>query len=108
MNFDSRETYLVAVANWKANYAQLSHDLRTAKSEFKVANSKMSKAQCLAQQRDEATMTPFVASLRTVNQLRGHIDHLKGLARDALDERAKSKVEAQEQWYADRANNSTC
>ncbi len=108
MNFDSRETYLVAVANWKANYAQLSHDLRTAKSEFKVANSTMSKAQCQANGRTGAAMMPFVEASRTVNQLRGHIDHLKGLARDALDERAKSKVEAQEQWYAGRANNSTC
>lgn len=107
MNFNSRETYLVAVANWKANYAQLSHDLRTAKSEFKVANSTMSKAQCLAQQRDEATMTPFVASLRTVNQLRGHIDHLKGLAREALEERAESKVEACRQWNAARTEKLT-
>lgn len=108
MNFNSRETYLVAVANWKANYAQLSHDLRTAKSEFKVANSTMSKAQCLAQRRDEATMTPFREALNHVEHIRSVISQLKGQAREALDERAKSKVEAQEQWYADRADNSTC
>ena len=107
MNFNSRETYLVAVANWKANYAQLSHDLRKTKLELRIANSELGVAQRQAVRSNEATMKSFREASRKVDNLHMSVQHMKGLAREALEERAESKVEACRQWNAARTEKLT-
>lgn len=76
--FKNREEYLAAVAVWKADYKQLSADIRAAKNALKESMR--------SKQRDGGYISTIYS--------------LKSDARQMLEDRAASKVEAQRQYMA--------
>ena len=76
MNFNSRETYLSAVASWKADYAQITLDIRRKKIEVKEANRKR-----------EPTWKHLL-----------QLSSYRQTASSLLEERAQGKIEAQRQY----------
>lgn len=85
-NFTDRTTYLISKAEWAANYAQLVLDIRAAKNAIKNSNRNLNGG------RNIGDVWSSYAALRSL-----HND-----LREALDQRAGAKVEAQRQYLAER------
>jgi len=85
--FTTREEYKAQVATWKANYAELSATIRAAKLAFKEAERQMQAKYT------SATWNAWYDAYKTLNNLRD-------TARQALEDRAASKIEAQRQYLA--------
>jgi len=104
-DFNTRAEYLEAVAEWKAEYADLTKQIRAAKNEYREAarafskcgsydwkagySSEKNKAYNAAQ---DAMHKAYYARLR-----------LRREATEAIDERLSAKKEAQRQYLAARA-----
>jgi septation ring formation regulator EzrA len=80
MNFTSKETYLTYRADWKAQYKQLSTDIRKAKHELKTA-----------QREGTATWRHFRAC-----------SDGKVQAREMLEQLTTAKIEVQRLYLAQR------
>lgn len=78
MNFNSKETYLAATAQWIADYDKLASDIRLARSTYKEAQRK---------------------SDWYLNELRAY-EALKSKANEQLSIRHGMKEEAARQWQA--------
>lgn len=89
LDFNSRATYLVAIADWKAMYADLSQRIRDTRRAFKLAQSTYSKGE------------PG-SSWMEIERLRGTLANLRDEATSMIEDRHRSKVLAQEQYLASR------
>lgn len=83
--FDSRSSYLIAVAEWKAIYAAHSQKIRDTRKQFRHAQSEESKGQ---------------GDWREVSRLRAEVESLRDQATALIDQRHASKREAQRQYEA--------
>jgi len=95
-NFNSKETYLAARAEWKANYNRLTEESRKLRQEFKDAASLFGKTSY----RDH---TAYWANYRAAEALREQRDALRREANVALADLFAMKEEAAAQWEAARA-----
>lgn len=100
--FNSRETYLVAVKQWRAEYAQISDDIRAARREFRSLHTALSRLGAYdyhwnfsQRQVWRNTYNPMLAALQNLLALRK-------TAREMLVERSAMKVEAGRQMMAAR------
>lgn len=90
-NFTTRDEYKTFVEQWKADYKQLSEDIRKAKTLFRAAHSHYDR-------------TPYSDRLArskswiAISNARNSLDDLKRQARSMLQLRADAKVEAQRQY----------
>lgn len=82
MEFTTRATYIAAVANWKAEYKQLSADIRAAKLAYKAA------------QRSN--------DIRDIWKTLGALSNLQVIANNMIYDRHAGKVTAQEQYLAEK------
>lgn len=104
MKFDSRETYLAAVAVWKQQYKQISQNIRDARSYFKDcqrARSKFNPNDWSSQSKD--VRDRWYVALRTQLEAQLNLNGLRREAANLLAERAESKVTAAEQMRSQRA-----
>jgi hypothetical protein len=81
INFTNKETYLAYRAEWKAQYKQLSAEIRKAKLDLKTA-----------QREGTASWRHFRAC-----------SDGKARAREMLDQLRDAKIEAQRQWLEQKA-----
>lgn len=95
-NFNTKETYLAARAEWKANYARLTNEARMARKEFNDAASLFGKTSY----RDHAA---YWANYRAMEALRGKRDDIRRETNDALADLFAMRKEAAAQWEAARA-----
>lgn len=91
MNFNSKETYLAARAEWKADYAKLSQDIRDARRSFNKAASLFGKTPA-------TEVKEYWEAVRALQTARVTRSNLTYEANKMLDELAKAKVEAARQW----------
>ncbi len=85
MNFTNRATYLTAVTEWKAQYKELSHNIRAAKLLYKQAQRNGEPGQ--------------------IWRSKSALDNMSIEAYNMLIDRANGKIEAQKQYMAEK--NST-
>ena len=78
MNFNSRETYLAAVDQWKTEYADLSTKIRQKKLELKSS----------------------MREQKSTWRLHLDLNLFQAQANSLLEERKEGKIEAQKQWLA--------
>jgi len=97
MLFNSRETYIAAVKNWKQSYKELSERIRTNKVGFRATESKLDRAQY--GDSDRATLVDDLWRLRS------SLLEDKQTANNMLVERAEGKIEAQRQYIEEKATN---
>ena len=90
MNFNSKQTYLDARAQWRVNYKELSHQLREARQVYHEGQR--------AHTQDPKSYYSG-GHLKAINGLRAY-ESLKQEANGALTELATAKVEANRQWLA--------
>ena len=95
-NFNTKETYLAARAEWKANYARLSNEARAARKEFTEAASLFGKTSY----RDH---TAYWANYHAMEALRGKRDDIRRETNAALAQLISMREEAAAQWEAARA-----
>lgn len=95
-NFNTKETYLAARAEWKANYARLTTEARATRREFIEAASLFNKTSY----RDH---TAYWANYRAMEALRGKRDDIRREANTALADLFAMRQEAAAQWEAARA-----
>jgi hypothetical protein len=92
-NFNSKETYLAARAEWKENYARITKEAREQRAEFNAAMSdfgkKYSKNMRWSEVRDEYKRLETARSARA---------GLRYEATQALADLAEMKEEAARQW----------
>jgi len=90
-NFNSKETYLAARAEWKENYARLTQQAREQRIEFNVAMSEFSKEYNKTGKwpRDEYKRLEAARSARAA---------IRHEANQALAELVEMKEEAARQW----------
>lgn len=88
LEFNSRSTYLAAVAQWKADYASHSQKIRDTRLQFRQAESAASKEQ-----------GPWSA----VEKLRGDLARLRAEATLMIDHRVQAKKEAGRQYAESHA-----
>lgn len=82
-DFNSRETYVAYVREWKATYKSNSETIRKLKADIKAA-------QRAGNESDASSM-------------QASREYMRAIQRRALEERAEAKIEAQRQWEATRA-----
>jgi len=80
--FTNKEEYLAYRSNWKAEYKQLSKDIRTLKAEMRESGHQI-------------TWSEF-----------SQLKKLKTNATEMLDALKQAKVEAQKQYLASKANQT--
>lgn len=78
-SFNSRETYVAWVKEWKESYRALSELIRNTKREMKEEQK---------------------ASILSYSDKQSHREYMRTRARKMLIERAEAKVEAQRQYVA--------
>jgi hypothetical protein len=86
-NFNSRDTYLAQVADWKALYAEHSQQIRDTRRAFRQAQSDDSKGK---------------GNWATTERLRSELASLRDEATSLIDDRHAAKAEAGRQWEAQR------
>jgi hypothetical protein len=91
MNFTDRDTYLQARAEWKLNYARISHEIRLTRGSFKASNRVLSKI-------TDLTSSELYPAVKTVNSDRRDLYKLRDEANLALIELCNAKEEAARQW----------
>lgn len=87
-NFNSRDTYLAQVAAWKAEYADLSQQIRDTRKAFRQAQADDSKGKAGAWAETE--------------RLRRDLSSLRNEATSMIADRHAAKVEAARQWEEQR------
>lgn len=95
MNFNSRQTYVAAVAAWKVQYAELIQQIRQTKIDFKEAQREFSK--------QKYGSPDWYAVLRKVEGLRSQKASMKYQATDLIQERVAGKEEAHRQYLEEKA-----
>jgi len=101
MDFNSRDTYLAARAQWKADYNQLSADIRVARREFNEAQRALSKHKYdWKAGYNSETNKPYLEAEKLVDKARGQRYRLRQQANEALQELSSAKEEARRQWEA--------
>jgi alpha-amylase/alpha-mannosidase (GH57 family) len=91
-NFNSRETYIAAAAQWKADYKDLSQKIRDVRKQFNDAQKVFAKSSTR-----EGTYWP---AWKEVERLRSERDGLRNQATYMIDGRISMKAQAQEQYEA--------
>lgn len=86
MEFTTRATYIAAVANWKAEYKQLSIDIRAAKLAYKAA------------QRSN--------DIRDIWKTLSTLTNMQVVANNMIYDRHAAKVTAQEQYLAEKESTA--
>lgn len=95
-NFSDKTTYLAARAEWKAEYKELSQQIREARKAYHDAQRAYTKA----------TPTENYAAYRALNTARNNREALRYEASQKISELFAMKEEASRQWEAARV--STC
>lgn len=90
--FNSKETYLAARAAWKANYAQLTLDIRAARAAYNKAQSEASKVPMYNNH------GPYWAAQKLIDTTRDARQALRREANNAIAELVEMKEEAARQW----------
>lgn len=98
-NFNSKETYLAARAEWKANYARLTTQAREARKEFNEAARVFSKSgrYMYGHAHDN---TAFLAAEKALYAARSTRNSIRVEANNELADLAEMKIEACRQWKA--------
>ena len=98
-NFTNRTEYLAQVAEWKAEYAALTVEIRAGKKRFKEAQSEFSKIGNLNRDSSKA----YWAAYKLMEDARR--DCIKGCSKatEMIEARHEAKVEAQRQYLTTRA-----
>jgi hypothetical protein len=91
-NFNSKETYLAARAEWKANYARISSDVRAARRAYNEAQQVFSKTSIINNR------AGFWAAAKAVNDARDARAALRREASDQMTALFVMKEEAARQW----------
>jgi hypothetical protein len=92
MNFTDRDTYLQARADWKLNYARISHEIRLARSFLKSSNRTLSIIE------RSTSLDQLYPAIKTLNSDRRDLYKLRDEANLALVELCNAKEEANRQW----------
>lgn len=102
--FNSKETYLAARADWKANYARLTVAAREARKEFNDAASAFSKAGPYHWGKSYAAPenAAYHATFKAMDAARTKRALLRCEANEALADLAAMKEEAARQWLASK------
>lgn len=95
--FNSKETYLAARAEWKANYAHLTEQARKLRAEYNESQSLFAKTPSYNNH------TAYWAAYKEVQKIRDERDTLRREANTALADLFNMKQEAAAQWEAARA-----
>jgi predicted nucleic acid-binding Zn-ribbon protein len=103
-NFNSKETYFQARAEWKANYARLTTEAREVRREFNDAQRTFSKIpaynyRAYSPAEKEANALNAAAD-KAVYTLRRNREEIRQEANAALEELVEMKAEANRQWLA--------
>lgn len=104
-NFNSKETYLAARAEWKANYARLTQEARDARAEFREAARAFSKTGSYdwnAGYKSE-TNAAYLKAEREMWAVHSKRAGIRAEANRALHELSQMKAQAAAQWEAARA-----
>jgi len=103
MNFNSRETYLAAVADWKLRYADTIEGIRKVKIDFKNAQRAFSKVDFVPIWKgSDEQRKAYYAAYRPMEDLRSEHRSLVKEATDLLTERALGREEAGRQMELTR------
>lgn len=95
--FNTKETYLAARAQWKAEYEQLSSDIRAARLVFRDTQREVSKNPYDWKAEREVNQRHWAASGVSLTALIKLVA-LRNKATKMLDDLADAKVEANRQW----------
>lgn len=98
LNFNSKETYLVAFAQWKADYNELSQKIRDTRKEFVDAARAFSKIK---------SGNGYGQAWSAMEKLRDEKAKLANDARTLLTDRSRMKAQAAVQ-YSEQKYKSTC
>jgi hypothetical protein len=102
MNFNSKQTYLAAVADWKLRYADTITGIRKIKLDFKAAQRAFSKVDCDIWRAAEEKRKAYYAAYSPMKDLRSEHRSLVKEATDLLVERQLGREEAARQMEAAR------
>ena len=105
--FNSRSTYLAARAQWKADYLELSAQVRRAKLAFKEASRKASATPIPSQESAAEARTAYYAAYSAVEIARRAKAALRTTARELLEELGTMKVAAAAQWEIEHPKPET-
>jgi hypothetical protein len=94
MNFNSKQTYLAAVADWKLRYADTITGIRKVKLDFKAAQREFSKVDCDIWRAAEDKRKAYYAAYSPMEELRAEHRSLVKEATDLLTERQLGREEA--------------
>lgn len=100
--FNSKETYLAARAEWKANYAQLTIDAREARREYNNAQKEFSKAPAYVYGAGAEVNKQHREAERKIWDTLKARAQIRDKANNALAELDEMKREAGAQWLAQR------
>lgn len=105
MKFDSKETYLAAVAEWRIQYFEIIDSIRKTKQLFKAAQRKFSKdipADFDFYKSNSAEREAYLAAYRPMGVLRAEHRSLVSTATELIVERQLGRVEAGRQMRESR------
>lgn len=94
----NKATYLEAVANWKANYAAHSQEIREARSAYNEAQAAFAKAGSYQWGKGAEVNAGYNAAYKTLEQARADRKFLRVEAQAMLAVRAEMKVQAAKRW----------
>jgi len=100
--FNSKETYLAARADWKANYARLTVEAREARKAFNDAAAAFSKIGSYRWNLGYSSPenAAYNAAYKVMNDARTNRAVIRREANDALNDLVEMKKEAASQWMA--------
>jgi hypothetical protein len=107
MNFNSKQTYLAAAADWKLRYADTIAGIRKVKLDFKAAQRAFSKTGTYSYNWTQEQRTAYYAAYSPMEELRAEHRSLVKEATDLLVERAEGREEAGRQMELARTPEST-
>ena len=90
-NFNSKETYLAARAEWKANYARITKDIRVARAAYNKAQSDAAKVPMYNNH------GPYWAAQKLIDTTRDARQALRREANNSIAELVEMKEEAARQ-----------
>lgn len=95
MNFNSKETYLAAVADWKLRYADTITGIRKVKIDFKTAQREFSKVDFAPVWKgSDEQRKAYYAAYKPMEDLRSEHRRFVKQATDLLVERSEGRAEA--------------
>lgn len=105
--FNSRSTYLAARAQWKADYLELSAQIRRAKNTLKEASRAASATPAINRDSPDAERKVYYAAYSAVHIARQAKATLRTAAREHLALLDKMKEAAAKQWEAEHLKRET-